>query len=244
MKTELESLFNDLADYYDKPPPSETAVTLLHGALSRFPFEVIVKAAQAHISDPQAGKWMPRAADIVAQIEKASSAQRLGPDEAWSIALKAEDERATVVWTDEIAKAWFLAQPILEEGDKTGARMAFKQAYERATYRKTEPPKIQVSVGWDPNQRKEAFEEAEMKGLLTSAQASSLLLTHCREEVDGPAPEVAGLLVGKKVSQKAAEESPQLLAAIKDGIASTKKDTQTIEQNIGATPPESDAEAR
>ena len=56
---------------------------------------------------------------------------RPGKDEAWSIALAASDEHETVVLTAEIRQAMIASGPILEAGDKIGARMAFMSAYER-----------------------------------------------------------------------------------------------------------------
>ncbi len=41
------------------------------------------------------------------------------------------DESTSVVWTDEMCQAWGVAAPLLEDGDKVGARMAFKESYAR-----------------------------------------------------------------------------------------------------------------
>ena len=93
----------------------------------------------------------------------------LSANEAWAIALPAIDEDSTVVWTPEIAKAFEVARPILEGGDKIGARMAFIPAYDRLieqAKRESRTPSYDVSAGWDANMREVAMRQAETAGLL------------------------------------------------------------------------------
>ena len=93
----------------------------------------------------------------------------LSANEAWAVALPALDEAATVVWTPEIAKAFEVARPILEGGDKIGARMAFIPAYDRLidqAKRESRTPSYEVSAGWDVNMREVAMQQAVTAGLL------------------------------------------------------------------------------
>ena len=93
----------------------------------------------------------------------------LSANEAWAIALPAIDEDSTVVWTPEIAKAFEVARPILEGGDKIGARMAFIPAYDRLidkAKRESRTPSYEVSAGWDANMREVAMRQAVTVGLL------------------------------------------------------------------------------
>ena len=63
------------------------------------------------------------------------------------------DQQATVVWTDEIAQAWAVAAPLLDAGDKFGARQAFIEAYGRITGEARalrRRPVVQFSLGHDP----------------------------------------------------------------------------------------------
>ena len=93
----------------------------------------------------------------------------LSANEAWAVALPAIDEAATVVWTPEIAKAFEVARPILEVGDKIGARMAFIPAYDRLidqAKRESCTPSYEVSTGWDGNMREVAMRQAVTAGLL------------------------------------------------------------------------------
>lgn len=92
-----------------------------------------VRAAfDAHVKDPQRGRFVPVPADLIAQIEgMAADDGRPGPEEAWAISVKASDETETVVWTAEMEQAWHIARSVYENGDDIGARMAFKEAYAR-----------------------------------------------------------------------------------------------------------------
>lgn len=93
----------------------------------------------------------------------------LSANEAWAIALPALDEAVTVVWTPEIAKAFETARPLLEEGDKIGARMAFIPAYDRLVdqaKRENRKPVFEVNAGWDANMRDVAVNQAVTAGLL------------------------------------------------------------------------------
>ncbi|MFS7082118.1 hypothetical protein ABMZ19_25175, partial [Escherichia coli] len=87
----------------------------------------------------------------VTRIPSASS--RPGPEEAWSIAVRACDEAETVVMNDEIALAWGAAKPIFDLGDEVGARMAFKEVYERQVAAATGPAKWWPSLGTDQHKR-------------------------------------------------------------------------------------------
>lgn len=103
----------------------------------------------------------------------------LSANEAWATALPAMDEAATVVWTPETAKAFEIARPLLEEGDKIGARMAFIPAYERLVdqaKRENRAPTYEVSAGWDQNMRQIAVQTAVTAGLLPPPKEDPLML--------------------------------------------------------------------
>ncbi len=101
----------------------------------------------------------------------------ISANEAWAIALPAADEAATVVWTQEIAKAWAIAKPILDAGDKVGARMAFIPAYERfvdQAKRESRDPQFEISAGWDASLRELAVKNAVTAGLLPAPSLAAL----------------------------------------------------------------------
>ncbi|MHB0774283.1 hypothetical protein [Halomonas sp. WWR20] len=116
---------------------------------------------------------------LAAILERIPSANAfLSPNEAWALALTSLDEYETVVWTKETAEAMGIAQPILDLGDKVGARMAFISAYERKVEEvKTEQrqPEWQVSLGYSPERRQEAIQQAVSKGLLPAPKVEHLL---------------------------------------------------------------------
>jgi response regulator RpfG family c-di-GMP phosphodiesterase len=88
------------------------------------------------------------------------------------------DERNTVVWTDEMAQAWSVAQPIVQVRDMVGARMAFISAYERLVRTAREErrvPVVSVSLGWDAELRAKAVEQAVSLGYLPQGQATEYL---------------------------------------------------------------------
>lgn len=98
---------------------------------------------------------------ILERIEEGDG--RPGADEAWAIAISAQDEAETVVWTDEIAHAFGVAKPILDARDKVGARMAFRDAYERMVRESRlacQPVRWVASIGHDPERRATALSAA------------------------------------------------------------------------------------
>lgn len=148
---------------------------------------------------------------------------RPGKDEAWAIAMTTNDEFETVVLTDEIQLALAAAKPVLDAGDKIGARMAFISAYERFVSQARDdvkPVNWHVSVGFDANRRIEAVNKAvqlqripQDRGRLYLADLSSAPITE-----DGRA--IAGLLGGP-----AAKPSPEVrgrLGVIKAGMAAMR----------------------
>lgn len=103
---------------------------------------------------------------------------RPSDDEAWALALPSADEQNTVVWTEEMARAFGICQTVLATGDEVGARMAFKDAYNRmvATARAAGLPAVwSVSAGWDGERRAVALDRAVAAGLLEAPRAALLL---------------------------------------------------------------------
>ncbi|MBZ5486932.1 hypothetical protein HW452_05270 [Halomonas aquamarina] len=116
---------------------------------------------------------------LAAVLERIPSAQQyLLPNEAWSVALQSLDEMDTIIWTQETAAAMGVARPIMEQGDKVGARMAFIAAYEREVGQaKAEgrAPEYTVSLGESKERRQEAISQGIKKGLLAAPKVKHLL---------------------------------------------------------------------
>ncbi len=113
-------------------------------------------------------------------------------NEAWALVLASQDESDTVVWTEQIAEAAGAAQPVLDVGDEVGARMAFRDAYERILRERQEKPRWFASLGTDAGRRAAALDKAVRAGLLTQQHATGLL-----PAPNDPGPIGAALFDGK-----------------------------------------------
>ncbi|MCD4505538.1 hypothetical protein LQR30_15675 [Chromobacterium piscinae] len=111
---------------------------------------------------------------------------RPGADEAWGVVARAlGDESETVVWTEEMASAAVPARELMMLGDKIGARMAFRDAYERiVSDARGERRSVswRVSAGNDADRRASAIVRAVELGRLPADQAQALLPAQAVEE--------------------------------------------------------------
>ncbi|ELX2301498.1 hypothetical protein QK114_002423 [Yersinia enterocolitica] len=159
---------------------SKAVLELYWNALLPNDIDTVRKAFSNWLTDPDQGRFSPKPADIIRNIQHiAGKPDWLSANEAWALALPAQDEANTVVWTHEIAQAWNIAQPIMREGDKVGARMAFIAAYERLTKAAQgtgREPEWSVSEGWDKETVKRTVEQAVTTGLLPKPKADKYQL--------------------------------------------------------------------
>lgn len=157
-------------------------------ALSAYSIAQVRAALDAHVKDPVRGKFPPLPADVIAQIESRTAQDgHPGPEEAWAIARRADDENVTLVWTEEIAECWGICLPVLRGGDEVGARMAFKEAYVAriAKARQASKPVVwHATLGHDAAQRDAALEQAYAAGLLPQPERL--------KELPGPAHALSG----------------------------------------------------
>jgi hypothetical protein len=149
---------------------SPTAKAMFFRALTAYDLATVRAALDAHVKDPQRGRFMPLPADLIAQIQgTAVDDGRPGAEEAWALALGARDEAATIVWTPEVAQAWDIARAVFEVGDEVGARMAFREAYTRLVdeaRRERKRCEWTASLGFDAAARRDAIEQAVQLGRL------------------------------------------------------------------------------
>lgn len=111
-------------------------------------------------------------ADVITRLDDG----RPGPEEAW--AMLPFDEAQTVVWTEEMAGAWGVALPLLEDGDRIAARMAFLESYRTRVQRARDSGtavKWNVSLGHDQGKRSLVIEEAHRLGRIGTEQRNRLL---------------------------------------------------------------------
>lgn len=167
--------------------PNAASAAIWFRALQGYDLRTVQAAFDAHVRDPQRGRFVPTPADLIAQIEGlAADDGRPAADEAWAIAMRSTDEADTVVWTAEIAEAFGIARPVLLAGDEVGARMAFRDAYNRLVgeaRRQRQAVSWSASLGFDPTRREKALSAAVAAGLLTAENAPDVPML--------PAPEKA-----------------------------------------------------
>lgn len=170
---QFSAMLNDVAALLPPAQPlSPTARAIYFRALSTLSIEQVRAGFDAHVKDPQRGRFFPRPADLMAQLQAARDG-RPGADEAWAIAVKSADEAATVVWTDEAAAAWGIARPVMALGDEVGARVAFRDAYNRLVDEARaadRPIEWRASLGHDPDGRAAGIREAIALGRLAASQ--------------------------------------------------------------------------
>jgi hypothetical protein len=177
-------------------------------ALAPYPLEAVRSALDAHLGDADRGRFLPMPADVLAQLSGFDG--RPGAEEAWATAVRAQDEADTVVWTTECAEAFGIARPVLEAGDEVGARMAFREAYERLVEearRARRPAAWSASLGDDVRRRDSAIGDAIKRGLLPRSELPSL-----------PAPRGPVALLELPPGDAAREEAIQALLKLREWL--------------------------
>lgn len=170
-------MLDDACDALGKPKKSESAKLLFLQIVGNYGIENLKGALIAHLRDPDRGRFVPTPADLIEQILRAKhDDDRPSADEAWATAVQLTDESVTVVINNEIAQAWAVAREVMP--DRTGARMAFRSAYDRLVESNR---KAQVSPSWFPSLghdlqgREAALLQAVSLGRLTMAQVKLML---------------------------------------------------------------------
>ncbi len=200
-----------------------TTAAVMASDLSRYPAGVILKALSRLRSSMDGRLTLKSVIDIIEE-----GAGRLTANEAWSLALSAQDEAVTVVWTDEIQSAWGTARPIMDLGDKVGARMAFVAAYDRLVKDARDSGRLPVwsaSLGWDVEQRKQELSKAVQDGRLPAPTAQLML-----PPPDAPADPVGQSLIREKLSELADELRANSEAARLRRAEQVEAERQAFEQ--------------
>ena len=215
----LEKLLNDLSGTAELMGKnlSPVALAMMANDLKEYPIELI----NAALINVRKGNKQFTLGAIITEIETLKPDGRLGADEAW--ALYPHDEADSAVITNEIAEAMQVANPLLNEGDKIGARMAFKEAYNRiVTQNKAAglTPKWFPSLGHDKNGREEVLKRAVELGRLTQDHAISLLPAPIHSNIVNAIAEVKYLTAkNSEFTDKQKEEAHNRIAEIKAMLA-------------------------
>ena len=170
------------------------AAEMMADDLADYPAEAVAGALKACRRE-LTGKLTLAA--ILQRVQAADG--RPGKDEAWAIAMTTNDEFETVVLTDEIQLALAAAKPVLDAGDKIGARMAFISAYERFVSQAredTKPVNWHVSVGFDANRRIQAVTKAMELKRIPREHGQKYLADLSIGPVTEDGRAIAGLLTG------------------------------------------------
>jgi hypothetical protein len=150
-------------------------------------------------------------ADIIELIDQQDG--RPSVEEAWNLALIGQSNTETVVWTNEVSEALGDCAEILAAGDKVGARMAFKSAYDRIVSQNRREgihAKWYASLGSDISKRSLSLTRAVELGRLTQDRANNLLPNMRQPETD-----MSKLLEGSKVAAKDSELAKKALNDIR-----------------------------
>ena len=112
---------------YEKNP-EKAVIDIWWHALRKFDFADVRKAFSRFVTGPD-GKFAPKPAHIIELLTAGYNDGRPGAEEAWAMFPKDEADSAMV--TTEMSEAWGAASPLWRDGERVGARMAFKERYQR-----------------------------------------------------------------------------------------------------------------
>lgn len=147
------------------------SLTLMAEDLLEYPLDE-VKAALGRCRREVSGRLT-----LAAIIDRINAADGFpGADEAWALMSRPEDD--TVVIIQEMAEAMQVARPLLNEGDNTAARMAFRETYTRIVNEAREKrikPEWFASLGHDPQGRAQPIADAIRAGKLQLDHSLGLL---------------------------------------------------------------------
>ena len=212
----LEKLLTDLsgtAEIMGKQL-SPVALAMMASDLKEYP-QNLISAALVNVRKGNKPFTLTNAA-LITEIETLKPDGRLGADEAWAI--YPHDEATSAVITNEIAEAMQVAYPILREGDKVGARMAFKEAYNRIINKnKSEGtnPKWFPSLGTDKDGREHVLKQAVQRGRLTQDHAMGLLPAPVPVSIVNAVTEVKLLLNDVELNDAEREKAHDRISQIK-----------------------------
>lgn len=154
--------------------------------------------------------------EVVSRIDDG----RPEPEEAWGMIPK--DEAGSIVWTTEMQEAYGAAIPLIDGGDRIGARMAFLEKYRvlvASNRARCLAVKWQASLGHDQQGRERALKEAVEQNRLTRDHAIELLPSGTYKVKEG------GHKLLEAVSSGAIERAatPEQLAELREELFPARK---------------------
>lgn len=209
-KTEFMRMLKKCMGAYSKPLPEVEIIDSWVELLAPYPLRVIGAAFVSYMAENDA--FEPKPVAIANRCKLLDG--RPGSEEAWALALNAQDEADTVVWTSEIAEALSIARPVLESSGAISARKTFIEAYERIVAKARlshSPVQWSASLGWDLTKR---------HAVLTTAANAGLL----------PAPQVAALLPPPVGAAKDDQKAQEQIQAIREMLARMNEEKQQAQE--------------
>lgn len=204
-------------------------------AMFEFSLEEFAYGMNAHIKDPERGRFLPMPADIIGPILARRLADgRPGGDEAWALAVASTDENKTIVWTEEMAEAWGVARVVYLTGDKVGARKSFLEAYARLVDEaraERRPTVWAVSEGHDPRERAIAIRAAVEAGRLTAPSTGGAPLQIAGPETPAARDGWAAIMSNPSMPPGVREQ----LQALRDQLAARADGPTELPQHVVRT---------
>lgn len=190
------------AEYSDMKPIDGERREMWWATLSGYPDGSMLSAVTRHI---QTSSFKPQLNDILKGCDALTDGGWLGVEEAWALMPKHESESAML--TDEIAQAIAVATPLIEQGDRVAARMAFKDAYTRLVERaklEGRQPRYFPSYGTDKHGAVAMLAKAVQVGQIPLERALEWKPENATEIVKMAGIKQHPLLAGPSESGKAA----------------------------------------
>jgi hypothetical protein len=164
---------------------SHAAASVMAQDLSTYPFD------QVMIALTRCRRELKSRLTVAAVLERLDDG-RPGANEAW--AMLPQDERGSIVWSDEMQEAYGACATLLHAGQIIAARSAFIEAYEKAVmWARAEhrPVRWTPTLGHDVGMRAAALEKAVRLGRISEKHAQSLLPSPDRQKANVSLVELA-----------------------------------------------------
>lgn len=215
-KRRFMEIYDGCCMNYGKEKNTE-ALKFFFKALSGYDIEIVHSAFQSHVLHC---RFFPTIADIRERISlMAPVLARPGPDEAWALIPK--DEEDSAILTDEMLSAWAAVHKLYESEGPIPARMAFIGIYNRKLAEAEAmgiPVRWSISQGWDKLKLAGVISEGIRLGKITKDQAQPYLhqLEHDATQTIG----IAGLLANPKasISDQERDRILQRLSGVKESL--------------------------
>jgi len=209
-KKTMMKLVGDVLACYGKKLPEGGLADAWWNELKAYPMPVISMAFSAYKDEN--GEFAPVPAGIAKRCRTMDG--RPGVEEAW--AMIPRDHGGSVVWSNEMAAAWGVAEPLINDGDHIAARMAFKEAYTRMVAQARDQgiaPCWTLSQGDDKTGRQAALTDAVRNHRISVDGALALLPEAAEAMLISLGVKQHPLLAGP--TKEGGQQSKALLASLK-----------------------------